>query len=443
MISMLQINRDYSLIKQNNLFDAEYYLLNNPDVRRADVNPLMHFVKIGWKEGRNPSAHFDVKYYLQTYPDVREAGINPLFHYLRFGWLEGRNPSIRFDTNKYLEAYPDVRLRKQNPLNHYLLRGKSLGYRAFPVDEIVELPQAQLQAAEEKTFDIDQYLSYLAEQTPVINDIKLADRKKISVIVTSYNHERYIQQCIESILMQKGNFNMEIIVGDDCSTDHTITILETYQIKFPQLIRILPNLTNLGITKNLKRCFDACTGDYIAICEGDDYWIDQNKLQKQMDRLEKEMDLSMCFSEIILYYEEADKFVPHNVVNKVEKGKITTDELIEYNFIGNFSCCMYRRDTISQLPKGLFDIYTVDWMLNITCGELGDIGYLPDYMSVYRLHNAGSWTGRTEKDKLLELATMIDIYDNFLNLGHHKQFSIYKENIKREITRLEGLNFPI
>lgn len=453
MIPILQTYRDYNLIKRSNLFDAEFYLLSNPDVRRADVSPLKHFVKHGWKEGRNPSKYFDVNYYLETYPDVREVGVNPLYHYLEFGWLEGRNPTVRFDTNKYLDAYPDVRLRNQNPLDHYLKRGKSLGYRAYFVDEIVEFTQPQSvdeftelpqpQPVKEKTFDIDQYLSYLEEQTPVISDLTLAERKKISVIVTSYNHERYIQQCLDSILMQKGNFDSEIIVGDDCSSDGTMSIFEAYRSKFPQLIRILPNKANLGITKNLKRCFDACSGDYIAICEGDDYWIDQYKLQKQMDRLEKNADLSMCFSAIILYYEKENKFVAHNEYNKVEKEKINSDDLIEYNYVGNFSCCMYRRKTIINLPKGLFDIYTVDWMLNITCGEVGAIGYLSEYMSVYRLHDSGSWTGRAEVEKLTELATMIDIYDNFLNLRHHTKFSILKENIKREITRIEGLKLSV
>ena len=441
--------RDYRIIQHSSLFDAEYYLLNNPDVRRADVNPLAHFVKEGWKEGRNPSVYFDINYYMQTYPDVKEAKVNPLFHYVKFGWHEGRNPSKNFDNNKYLDAYPDVRRRNQNPLNHYLTRGKSLGYRAISVDKIAELPPSQsvdeivefpqLPSIEQKPFDIDQYITNLADNPPVNRDLRLADRNLISVIVTSYNHERYIQQCMESILMQKGNFNVEIIIGDDCSTDETMSILEVYSEKFPQMIRILPNTANLGITKNLKRCFDFCSGDFIAICEGDDYWIDKYKLQKQMDRLEKDKNLSMCFSAIILYYEEANEFLPHNEVTKVKNEKITTEDLISYNYIGNFSCCMYRRNTIRNLPNGLFDIYTVDWMLNICCGEVGDIGYLPEYMSVYRLHGSGSWTGKTEVDKLTEITTMIDIYDNLLNFRHHEKFTKSKESILREIARLKSL----
>ncbi|MFZ3150317.1 MAG: glycosyltransferase [Anaerolineaceae bacterium] len=437
MIKYLKSHRDYHLIKRSGLFDANYYLLNNPDVRRADVNPLMHFVKFGWKEGRNPSEYFDIVYYLQTYADVRKAGENPLIHYLKFGGNEGRNPSKVFDSNKYFEAYPDVRLSNQNPLVHFLKWGKSHGNSSFSVVDWIEPPQTQL--AEEEAFDIDQYLSYLEEHAPVIVDSRLADRKKISVVVTAYNHENYIQQCLESILMQKGNFDMEIIVGDDCSTDSTKTILEGYQEKFPQLLRILPNTANLGITKNLKRCLDACSGDYIAICEGDDYWIDKYKLQKQMDRLEKDADLSMCYSAILLYFENTNRFVPYNEVRKVNTEKLTSEELIGYNYIGNFSCCMYRSSTIKMLPKGLFDLYAVDWIVNITCGEGGDIGYLPEYMSVYRKHRTGAWTGMATTKKNKELLLLIDEYDKFLKFRFHEEFLHYKELVINEIKKTKDL----
>ena len=92
---MLTNLRDYFAIKHSGLFDERYYLLHNPDVRRADIDPLKHFVKFGWKEGRNPSEEFHTYYYLNTYPDVKNAGINPLFHYIRHEKREGRktNPN--------------------------------------------------------------------------------------------------------------------------------------------------------------------------------------------------------------------------------------------------------------------------------------------------------------------------------------------------------------
>jgi GT2 family glycosyltransferase/SAM-dependent methyltransferase len=94
---MLRRWNDYRIIKKSGLFDPAYYLLNNPDVRQADIDPMSHFIEIGWKEGRNPSARFDTRYYLEMNPDVYQAGVNPLLHYLRYGQKEGRsiNPAER------------------------------------------------------------------------------------------------------------------------------------------------------------------------------------------------------------------------------------------------------------------------------------------------------------------------------------------------------------
>jgi|GEM_PF-5295617 glycosyltransferase involved in cell wall biosynthesis len=102
---MLTNLRDYFAIKHSGLFDERYYLLHNPDVRRADIDPLKHFVKFGWKEGRNPSEEFHTYYYLNTYPDVKNAGINPLFHYIRHEKREGRktNPNEAPSPQKNLQ----------------------------------------------------------------------------------------------------------------------------------------------------------------------------------------------------------------------------------------------------------------------------------------------------------------------------------------------------
>lgn len=81
---------DRHLVRKSGFFDPVYYLLNYPDVRIADIDPLKHFMKFGWKEGRNPSESFNTMFYLNTYPDIRELGINPLVHYLSYGRREGR-----------------------------------------------------------------------------------------------------------------------------------------------------------------------------------------------------------------------------------------------------------------------------------------------------------------------------------------------------------------
>ena len=109
---------DYYLIKRSGLFDAHYYLLTYKDVRRADINPLIHFVTFGWKEGRNPSQFFDTNYYLDINPDVAQSGINPFVHYLRWGKAEGRSPSPNSTESRSPELLLNSEKIESGSLNH-------------------------------------------------------------------------------------------------------------------------------------------------------------------------------------------------------------------------------------------------------------------------------------------------------------------------------------
>lgn len=261
---------------------------------------------------------------------------------------------------------------------------------------------------------------------------------KINVIVTAYNHESYIAQCLENILKQKGEFELEIIVGDDCSTDNTPNIIEEFRTKYPKTIIVLPLEKNLGVMKNLKRCLNACSGKYIAICEGDDYWLDENKLQKQIDFLEIRSDCSMCFSAILLYHEQEDFFEAHYAQSLLQKDAITLEDLIENNYIGNFSCCMYRADIVKKLPQEIYDLNTVDWMFNMACAQSGSIGFIQDQMSVYRLHANGAWTGKDLFEQLEGICEYIDVSNKFFNYKYDLLFSRRKKIIKDEIVRLKS-----
>lgn len=113
------------------LFDANYYLTQNPGVAAAAVSPYSDYLASGWKEGRNPSALFDTNYYLAKNPDVRAAGVDPLQHFSTYGWREGRDPSLLFSDSKYLSANPNVRAAGMNPLQQYLSNGQFEGRMTF------------------------------------------------------------------------------------------------------------------------------------------------------------------------------------------------------------------------------------------------------------------------------------------------------------------------
>lgn len=117
----------------------------------------------------------------------------------------------------------------------------------------------------------------------------------LSIVIISYNHQQYIQQCIDSILMQTISFQMEIIIADDCSSDETEMICKEYESQHQGLIKFIPSEHNLGAVENEQRAFLAAKGKYIATCEGDDYWTDPMKLQKQVDFMESHTDYSVCF----------------------------------------------------------------------------------------------------------------------------------------------------
>ena len=139
--------------------------------------------------------------------------------------------------------------------------------------------------------------------------------KKLSVFVVAYNQERYIRQCLDGILAQKVDFDYEVIIGDDCSTDGTAAILDEFAAKYPQ-IHVYHHPTNLGLLKNWEFVVNHCKGEYIALIEGDDYWIDDHKLQRQVDWLDAHPDYTLTFTRAEILYENgatpgAEKNLPH------------------------------------------------------------------------------------------------------------------------------------
>jgi glycosyltransferase involved in cell wall biosynthesis len=245
---------------------------------------------------------------------------------------------------------------------------------------------------------------------------------KISIVVTSYNQEKYIEQCLEGVLAQKGDFEMEIILGDDCSTDGTGLILGSYQKKHPHLIQNLHNEKNLGATRNLKRCLDACTGKYIAICEGDDYWTSDEKIQRQIQLLETHPEYSMCFSALTLYYQQEGKYTSHNDQSKFPRDELTIEDLIKVNYIGNFSCCMYRASVVRNLPDSLFQMLVADWLFNMACSEMGKIGFIREPLSVYRIHAKGAWAGKTDMDQISEIIELAKDYNQYFQYRYNVFF---------------------
>lgn len=186
----------------------------------------------------------------------------------------------------------------------------------------------------------------------------------VSVLMITYNHECYIKQAIESVLNQKCNFRIELIIGEDCSEDNTKQICMEYISKYPE-INLLTSEINLGAIPNFIRTLDACNGKYIAICEGDDYWTDSYKLQKQVDYLESNPDYGLVHGDVNhLYQETGELSNAYNKTNniKIPQGEIFEDLMIPGHFIKTMTVC-FRRELIEKHYLKDNEIMSKDWRM--------------------------------------------------------------------------------
>jgi glycosyltransferase involved in cell wall biosynthesis/predicted O-methyltransferase YrrM len=254
------------------------------------------------------------------------------------------------------------------------------------------------------------------------------NKPTINVGLLAYNHENYIVRCLNSIIMQKGDFNLNIIICEDKSTDRTVEIVDAYinnvivgkNITF----EFLKSEENLGMVKNLKRLIKACSkSKYNALMDGDDYWIDENKLQTHIEFMESHPECSISFDDIIFYTESENRYELYNIQQQMKGDIYTTPDLISINFIANISCCFYYSKYFDQLPEGFFEIFVGDWMLNILCSQFGEIGHIKKAMTVYRKHDQGIWTGMNDYDKNKSIIHLIDLYNKFLDYTYDEQFS--------------------
>jgi glycosyltransferase involved in cell wall biosynthesis len=216
----------------------------------------------------------------------------------------------------------------------------------------------------------------------------------VSILMLTYNHENYIAQAIESVLAQKTTFPFQLVIGDDCSTDRTSEICRQYLSRFPDKIVHLSGYENLGLGRNFMRSFKACSGKYVAICEGDDFWIHQDKLQIQINFLESNNDFSICFHRIMNYYPEDGS---KSLSNPSQKLVSDIFDLSVKNFIVNVSCVF--RNKLFDPPEWFANISTYDYAAHMINAQFGKIRFIPKTMAVYRQHKLAIWSRANQVKK--------------------------------------------
>ena len=254
-------------------------------------------------------------------------------------------------------------------------------------------------------------------------------------MVITYNHERYIRAALDSIVEQQTTFALEVVIGEDCSTDGTRAILLEYQARHPALIRLLLHEHNLGVSHNWETTVRACRGKYIALLEGDDYWISPHKLQKQVDFLEVRPDFSLCFHRTRVEYEAASLVRTSPLVASHAKTELTLDDVTREWSIATASV-VFRCEHLRKLPGWVHDSVVVDLPVFALLASRGRVGYLPEEMAVYRVNAGGVTNTVRQEDFLLGLAHMHKCLDQELGFICHHNLTL---KIANNYASLAGL----
>ncbi len=248
----------------------------------------------------------------------------------------------------------------------------------------------------------------------------------MSVCVITYNHEKYISAAIEGILMQQASFPFEIIIGEDCSTDSTRSIVKEYADDNIDIIKTQFPEENRGMITNFSLVLQAAKGKYVAICEGDDYWTDPLKLQKQVDFLEANTDYSICFHNVKIWREVEQELVDDFITTDVPE---TTDVylLAKENYIHTPSVIVRKNDKVLPDIEKLGKLSVGDYPLYMLYAKYGKIKKLQDCMAVYR-HGTGVWS--VNEDIEYKYSSWLDLLEKLC--VYFKDDEVLVNNLKEQ-----------
>ena len=258
----------------------------------------------------------------------------------------------------------------------------------------------------------------------------------VSICCLSFNHEKFIQQCLDGFLMQKTDFTYEVLIHDDASTDKTADIIREYEKKHPDIIKPIyqtENQYSKGVAVTRKFNFSRAQGDYIAMCEGDDYWTDPLKLQKQVDFLESNLDYGLCFHNVNVLTSESNTIKPDDYSNNSPEIS-TIEDLAKKNYINTLSVVLRNDFTLPTFTSGFI---SGDWALYIIQIKDRKIKRINDTMGVYRIHKGGVWSSITKDDKLKFLINTIQLILDNVPLSETPNFHLRKRLKKLKFKRFK------
>lgn len=221
----------------------------------------------------------------------------------------------------------------------------------------------------------------------------------ISVLVMTYNHRAYIRQALDSVLAQQHRYRWEVIVSEDCSTDGTTEIVLDYAARHPDLIRPILSPQNIRSNEVVARGIRAARGRYVALLDGDDYWLEPTKLQQQVEFLDAQPDYTVCFHNATVV-DDRSEVVGRLWNDEQQRACTALVDLTRGNYLAT-STVMYRRAAVPEIPNWYYEFFPItDWPLHILFAEHGLVGYLSSVMAAYRFHQEGCFSPQTPLRKL-------------------------------------------
>jgi glycosyltransferase involved in cell wall biosynthesis len=257
----------------------------------------------------------------------------------------------------------------------------------------------------------------------------------VSVVMIIYNHENFLEEAIRGVITQKTNFRYELVLANDKSTDNSHEICQKYADEFPDKIVYLNHPENLGMIKNFCSAVRASKGKYLAICEGDDFWINVNKLQIQYDLMEKHPDAGICFHPVSIIDEA------RTVINSKTNPGTSSVQNVEYLWRQNYiyTCSSFLINSFkTKIPFENEKVISGDWTMFfstlLTENSRNKIYYIDEVMATYRKHEGGVWSKHNDYRKLEIHAESTELIRSYLR--REFAYSDAEPEMKRVLARL-------
>jgi len=231
----------------------------------------------------------------------------------------------------------------------------------------------------------------------------------VSVVLRTYDHEPFIAQAIESVLIKRAGFPFELVIAEDCSTDGTREVVREYAERNPQLIKTVLPERNVGHGEIFRMALEQADGDFIAYLDGDDYWTSTAKLARQVEFLEQDRECASCFHDVSLVYDEAG--LPSGSLSPRLGGtRFALEQILMECFVPAPSM-MFRKEISDELPAWVFESAWIDWLIHIRAAQRGPLGYIPEALATYRVHRGGMFSAL---DRVSQLEEDVRFYDRLL-----------------------------